>query len=141
MANVVRFSAFDDTLHDLFRGLFAQPVGLEAGGAPARFKVDVTEDENSYTLRAEMPGVKKDDITITIDGDEVAISAEVKNETEVKDSDRILHAERYYGKVHRAFTLGQDVDEAGAQASYTDGVLQLTLPKKAAAASRRITIN
>lgn len=141
MATMVRQSPFDETFNDLLRGFFVRPIGLETGGAPAQFRVDVTEGEKAYTLRAEIPGVKKEDISITIDGDEVAISAEIKNEKEVKDGERVLRAERHYGKVSRAFALGQEVDEATAQAKYADGVLVLTLPKKAAAAAKRITIN
>ena len=140
MANIARFSPFDESFNDLLRGFFVRPVGLETGGAPAQFKVDVTEDEKAYTLRAEIPGVKKEDINITIDGDEVAISAEVRNERDVKEGERVLRAERSYGKVYRAFALGQVVDEAGVQAKYADGVLQLMLPKKAAVASKRINI-
>ena len=140
MANISRFSEFDDTFNDLLRGFIVRPVGLEPGARPVQFKVDVTEDEKSYTLRAEIPGVKKEDISITIDGDQVAISAEVRNEKEVKDGERVLRAERYYGKVYRAFALEQAVDATVAQARYADGVLQLTLPKKAAAASKRVTI-
>lgn len=84
--------------------------------------------------------MKKDDINITIDGDTVAISAEVKHEKDVKNGDRVLRSERHYGKLYRAFTLGQAVDEAGAAAKYADGVLELTLPKKAAVQAKRITI-
>ena len=84
--------------------------------------------------------MKKDDINVTIDGDTVAITAEVKNEKEVKDGERVLRTERHYGKLYRAFTLGQAVDEDAAQAKYADGVLELTLPKKAAAQAKRITI-
>ena len=139
MANITRF---DEAFDDLLRGFFVRPVGYE-GGAPqqvAPFRVDVSEDENSYTIRAEIPGVKKDDINISIDSDQVAISAEVKNEKEAKDGERVLRQERYYGKVHRAFQLGQTVDENVANAKYADGVLELTLPKKAAASAKRITI-
>jgi len=100
----------------------------------------VSENEKAYTLRAELPGVKKEDINVTIDGDTVAISAEVKSEKDVKNGDRVLRAERYYGKVYRAFTLGQAVEEAGTHAKYADGVLELTLPKKAAVQAKRITI-
>ena len=141
MANIARFTPFDDAFNDLLRGFFVRPVGLETSVAPAQFKVDVTEDGKAYTLRAEIPGVNKEDINITIDGDQVAISAEVRNEKDIKDGERVLRAERHYGKVYRAFSLGQVVDEAGAQAKYADGVLQLTLPKKAAVASKRITVN
>jgi HSP20 family protein len=140
MANIARFTPFDETFNDFLRGFFVRPVGLETGDAPAQFKVDVTEDEKTYTLRAEIPGVKKEDINVTIDGDQVAISAEVRNEKEVKEGGRVLRAERHYGKLYRAFALGQAVDEAGAEAKYADGVLRLTLPKKDAVASRRITV-
>jgi HSP20 family protein len=141
MANLTRFSAVDDSLDDFFRGFFVRPVNYEGGtSGVAQFRVDVTENDNAYILRAEIPGVKKDDIQITIDGDTVAIGAEVKNEKDVKNGDRVLRTERFYGKVYRAFTLGQSVDEAGAAAKYSDGVLELTLPKKAAVQAKRITI-
>ena len=141
MANLTRFSAVDDPFDDFFRGFFVRPVNYEGGAsAVAQFRVDVTENDNAYTLRAEIPGVKKDDIQITIDGDTVAIGAEVKNEKDVKNGDRVLRTERFYGKVYRAFTLGQSVDETGAAAKYSDGVLELTLPKKAAVQAKRITI-
>ena len=71
----------------------------------------------------------------------MAISAEVKQEKDVKNGDRVLRSERYYGKLYRAFTLGQAVEEAGTSAKYADGVLELTLPKKAAAARHQIEIH
>jgi len=140
MANITRFNPFDDTIEDLFRGFFVRPVSFEGPAGAAQFRVDVSENDNAYTLRAEIPGVKKEDISVTIDGDTVAIGAEVKNEKEVKNGDRVLRAERYYGKVYRAFTLGQAVEEAATAAKYANGVLELTLPKKAAVQAKRITI-
>ncbi len=140
MANITRFNPLDDAFDELFRGFFVRPVSFEGQTPPAQFRVDVTENDGAYTLHAEIPGVRKDDISITIDGDQVAIGAEVKKEKDVKDGERVLRSERYYGKVYRAFTLGQPVDEAGASAKYTEGVLELTLPKKAATAAKRITI-
>lgn len=140
MANITRFNPLDDAFDDLFRGFFVRPVNFESPVAPAQFRVDVTENDSLYTLRAEIPGIRKDDINITIDGDQVAISAEVKNEKDVKDGERVLRSERYYGKVSRAFTLGQPVDESGASARYVDGVLELKLPKKAAVSAKRIAI-
>jgi HSP20 family protein len=134
---------FDEAFDDLLRGFFVRPVSFEGGSgqaAPAQFRVEVGENEQAYVLRAEIPGVKKDDINISIDGDQVAISAEVKNEKEVKDGERVLRSERYYGKLYRAFALGQPVDENGAGAKYTDGILELTLPKKAATQAKRIAI-
>ena len=140
MANITRYSPLDDAFDDLFRGFFVRPVSYEAPAGAAQFRVDVSEDEKAYTLRAEIPGVKKEDINVTIDGDTVAITAEVKHEKDVKNGDRVLRSERYYGKLYRAFTLGQAVEEAGTGAKYVDGVLELTLPKKAAVQAKRITI-
>jgi len=141
MVNITRFNPFEDGFDELVRGFFVRPVGYEnQGTAVHQFRVDVSENDNSYVMRAEIPGVKKDDIQITIEGDQVAISAEVKNEKEIKDGERVLRAERHYGKAYRAFTLGQTVDEATASARYSDGVLELTLPKKAATSAKRITI-
>ncbi len=140
MANITRFSPFDDAFDELFRGFFVRPISFEGPGAPAQFRADVTENDTAYTMRAELPGLKKDDINITIDGDQVAVSAEVKKEKGVKDGERVLRSERYYGKVYRAFTLGQPVDEAAADAKYENGVLELTLPKKAATNAKRITV-
>jgi HSP20 family protein len=140
MANLTRFNPFDDTIDDLFRGFFVRPLSYDVPAGAAQFRVDVSENENAYTLRAEIPGVKKNDINITIDGDTVAIGAEVRNEKEVKNGDRVLRSERHYGKVYRAFTLGQAVDETAAEAKYNDGVLELTLPKKAVAQAKRVTI-
>ena len=87
--------------------------------------MDVTENDKEYQVLAELPGVKKEEISITINGNEVAVSAEVKHEKDVKNGETVLRAERYYGKIQRAFTLGQEVDEATAQAKYNDGVLEL----------------
>jgi len=140
MANIARFSPFDETFDDLFRGFLVRPVSYDSPVAVAQFRVDVSENDGAYTLRAEIPGVNKEDISITIDGDTVAIGAEVKNEKNVKNGERVLRSERYYGKVYRAFTLGQAVDEAGTNAKYANGVLELTLPKKAAVQAKRITI-
>jgi HSP20 family protein len=140
MANVTRF---DEAFDDLLRGFFVRPVSFDGGqaaGQTGQFRVDVSENETAYTIRAEIPGVKKDDINISIDGDQVAITAEVKNEKEAKEGERTLRRERYYGKVQRAFQLGQPVDENSASARYVDGVLELTLPKKAATSARRISI-
>jgi HSP20 family protein len=140
MANLIRYNPVDDAFDDLFRGFFMRPVRME--GAPeVQMKLDVKEDDKSYTVHAEIPGVKKDDINVTIDGNQVAISAEVKNEKEVKEGEKVLRSERYYGKVSRAFTLAQEVDEAVSQAKYNDGVLELTLPKKAAVKSKRLAIS
>jgi len=139
MTNILRYRPADDTFDDLFRGFFMRPVRFD-GQQEIQIKIDVSEDEKAYTVRAEIPGVKKEDINVNINGSQVAISAEVKNEKEVKEGERILRNERYYGKVSRAFTLTEDVDETSAQAKYNNGVLELSLPKKIAAKSKSLTI-
>jgi HSP20 family protein len=144
MANITRFGPIEDAFDELFRGFFVRPVSFEGPGtaaaSAAQFRVDVTENDKAYTVHAEIPGVKKEDISITIDGDHVAIGAEVKKEKDVRNGERLLRTERYYGKVYRAFTLEQAVDEATAQAKYENGVLEVTLPKKAVVAAKRISV-
>jgi len=138
MANIVRYDPFDDLFDDIFRGFVVGPVGFEA--ANRRMKVDVAEQNGEYKVLAELPGVKKEDIKVNIDGDEVSITAEARAERDEKDGERVLHSERYFGKVSRAFRLGQEIDEERASAKYADGVLELTLPKKATAAAKQLTI-
>lgn len=140
MVNIARFSPLDNAFDQLFRGFLVRPVNLEEQDTAAKFRVDISESDKAYTVHAELPGVNKNDIQISIDGDQVAISAETKTEKEVKEGERVLRTERYTGKFYRAFALGSVIDEAAANAKYADGVLELTLPKKAAAAAKRITI-
>lgn len=140
MANMTRLSPIEDAFDELFRGFFVRPVSFEGPTAAAQFRVDVAENDKAYVIQAEIPGVKKEDIGITIDGEHVAISAEVKREKDARNGDRQLRTERYYGKVYRAFTLEQAVDEATAQAKYENGVLEVTLPKRAVVAAKRITV-
>jgi len=142
MLNVNRYKPFDDSFDELLRGFFVRPVAFEGAPQAAQaIRIDVREDENAYTVHAEIPGIKKEDIHVTIDNEQVAISAEIRNEREVKEGERVLRAERHYGKYYRAFALGQAVDQEKAVARYADGVLELTLPKKAAASSKRLAIN
>ena len=142
MANITRYDPFslDDVFDDFFKGFFVRPVRYE-GQTEMQIKMDVKEDEKSYVVHAEIPGVKKDDINVAIDGNQVSISAEVKKETEKKEGEEVLRSERYYGKVSRLFTLGHEVDESHAEAKFTDGVLELTLPKKAASQAKKLAIH
>jgi HSP20 family protein len=141
MSNITRYDPFNDLVDDLFKGFFVRPMVYEGRGeAPLRMKVDVAEKNGAYLVTAELPGVRKEDIRIEIDGAQVTLSAEVKREKEIEKDERVLHSERVYGKASRSFTLPQELDEAKADAKFRDGVLELTLPKKAAAARRQITI-
>jgi HSP20 family protein len=146
MANISRYDPFSLTrtdpfgdIDDLFKGFFMRPVMFE-GQPQMQIKMDVKEDDNAYTVHADIPGVKKEDIHVSIEGNQVSISAETKTEKEEKKGEKVLRSERYFGKVERSFTLAHDVDEAKAQAKYADGVLELTLPKKPATAGKKLAI-
>lgn len=139
MANILRYRPIDDTFDDLFRGFFMRPVRFD-GQQDIQLKMDVSEDDKAYTVHAEIPGVRKEDINVSIDGNQLAINAEVKNEKEVKEGEKVLRSERYFGRISRTLALPQDVDEASAQAKYNNGVLELLLPKRTAAKTRSITI-
>lgn len=136
MSNVSRY----DPLDDFFRGFFVRPVEYGSPAEAPTVKIDVKEQEKAFVVHAEMPGIKKEDIHVHIDGPVVSISAERKQEKEAKDGERVLRTERYFGKVSRSFQLGQDIDDTQATAKFTDGVLELTLPKKAATQAKRLTI-
>jgi HSP20 family protein len=140
MATLTRYTPFDETFDDLFKGFFVRPVSLDNQPATRQARMDVTEDDGAYTVRAEIPGVKKEDINVTIDGNQVAITAEVRHNHEDKPGEKVLRSERYHGKVYRAFSLARDLDEASAQAKYNDGVLELRLPKKAVVSAKKLSI-
>lgn len=138
MHNLIRLDPYADAAFDnLFRGVFRP---LRAESEPAPIKLDVAEQNGSYVVRAEIPGVGKDDIQVSIEGNQVTIGAEVKRESETGEGQRVLHSERYFGSVHRSFTLPVEIDEATSAAKYENGVLELTLAKKAAQAGRKLTI-
>lgn len=132
---------FNDSFDAAMRHFFS-PAQLEGTQMPAlKMRVDVTESDNAYKVKADIPGVKKEDISVRIDGNVVQIDAEAKREKEEKgEGDKVLRSERYYGAVSRSFSLADDVDEDKVEAKYADGVLSLTLPKKAAPASKKIAV-
>lgn len=138
MANIVRRDPFDIAFRDFFRNM-PRPMTFELEATSPEIRLDLKETEKAYTVHAEIPGVKKEDIEVSIDGNLVTIRAEVKREKEEK-GETMLRSERYYGSVGRSFTLAADVDEKAAIARYSDGVLELTLPKKPGGATRRLEI-
>jgi len=146
MANLMRYDPFGlartdpfADIDDLFKGFFVRPVMFE-GQPQMEIRMDLKEDDKAYMVHADIPGVKKEDIQVSIDGNRVSISAETRVEKEEKEGKKVLRSERYCGKVARSFTVAHDVDEAKAQAKYTDGVLELTLPKKAGTATKKLAI-
>jgi HSP20 family protein len=141
MANINLYDPFADAgFDDLFRGFF-RPVRVNQQQAgQVTIRMDVTEAEAGYVVHAEIPGVRKEDIHVAIEGNQVTISAEIKKETEVKDGERELRRERSYGSAYRSFTLPADLDEDRSTARYENGILELTLAKKPAAAGRKLAI-
>lgn len=144
--NLSRFNPFADVARfDPMRSI--EEMMQEFGMAPWRgkesapmIKMDVSETEKDYTVKAEIPGCKKEDITVSIDGNVVSIRAETKSEHEESKNGSLVRSERYYGQQYRSFTLSQEVDDAKAEARYADGVLELRLPKKPGTGGRQISI-
>lgn len=128
-----------DPFDDAFRNFLRPWASREVAQAPD-IKVDLTESDGDYKVKAEIPGVRKEDIQIDIDDNKVSISAEVKKESEEKKDDRVIRAERQYGYASRSFWLDKAVDQSKAIAKYENGVLALTLPKKAETSSKRLKI-
>ena len=147
MANITRFDPFRElSSFDPFRNLedwFPVQRGrtwLRDLPAGPEIKMDVTEDERAYHVKAELPGVKKEDINVAIDGNQVSISAEARQEKEQKKGEKVLRSERYYGSQTRSFSLMHEVDQAKAEAKYVDGVLELTLPKKGSTPAKKLNV-
>ena len=129
-----------DPMDDMFRG-FMRPWRAEMTQRAPQIKLDVNENEGNFLIKAEMPGVRKEDIDVRIDGNQVTISAELKKESDEKKEGRVIRSERQYGYASRSFTLSCAVDETKANAKMQDGVLNLTLPKKTTTSSRRLPIS
>lgn len=128
-----------DPMDDTFRN-FMRPWRIETANVTPRIRIDVSELDGSYMVKAEIPGVRKEDIDVRVDGAMVTISAQVQSEKQEKDNGRILRQERQQGFSSRSFSLACPVDEARANASYKDGILELKLPKKAEASTKRLAI-
>ncbi|HTH60865.1 MAG TPA: Hsp20/alpha crystallin family protein [Paraburkholderia sp.] len=147
MSNMTRYDPFSiEPVTDLFQGLFrplrdlAGPDAGSGAGTLSPMKVDVTESDTAYTVKAELPGIDKNDIDVQIEGNVVSIRAHVERNKEEKEGERVLRRERYSGSFSRSFTLAGDVDGDQASARYQDGVLSLTLPKKASSGQKRLPI-
>jgi HSP20 family protein len=138
LSELTRFSQWEDPFDSMMRRML-RPVRARADEA-IDIAIDVNENDNGYFVRADIPGVNKDDISVSIDGSQVSISAQMKKETEKKEGEKVLRTERYCGSMMRSFSLPTDVDAAKADAKYSDGVLELTLPKKTGGGSKRLAI-
>ena len=135
---LARSSLFDDFFKDVAPGFYVKP--LHGDPLPAQIKVDVKETPAAYTVLAELPGVPKEDIHVTVEGNVVTLRAEVKQEDRQTEGEKVLRKERYYGALTRSFQMPQDIDDSAAKAKFDNGVLQLTLLKKVTVAGQRLNI-
>jgi HSP20 family protein len=132
---------FDELFNDFFNraGWVANTRNGELPAA-VRAKMDVVDQGDKYAVAVDLPGVRKENIQVSIDGSRVAITADSKSEKEVKNGAKLLHTERFATSYARSFELPVEVTEEGADASFEDGVLRLTLPKRAQAVAKRLTV-
>lgn len=139
-ALINRGSFLDDFFRDVAPGFYVKPLHGDPLPNAAQIKVDVKEDDRTYTVHAEIPGVAKEDIHVSLDGNLVTLRAEVKQQDSQTKEEKLLRSERYYGAVSRSFQLPTDIDQAESKAKYDNGVLTLTLHKRAGGRSKRLTI-
>lgn len=139
---LARWGFFGDDFDRVFEGLVRPPRWVEEAQAddlvPA---MDIRERENEYVVRTDLPGVKKDDIQITLENGVLTITAETRSEKEEKEDGQVLRQERRYGKYVRSLRLGSQVDGNKLKAGYKDGVLELVLPKAEAVKPKKITVD
>jgi len=149
MSNITRFDPFTELtrfdpfldIDDVFNRYMMRPMLRGGMESEPQIKMDVKEVDGEYRIDAEIPGVKKDDIHVTVEGKRVSISAEIKQEKEVKEGERLIRCERSYGMTSRSFNLAEEVDQSKVQAKYNNGILELTLPKKPSTARKEISIS
>ncbi|MHB1511629.1 MAG: Hsp20/alpha crystallin family protein [Acidiferrobacter sp.] len=127
----------DNLLEGFFRPLRRRTEGGATGVVPA---MDVTERENEYLIRMDMPGVNREDIDITLAEGVLTICGEVRRQHEERSGDRVIREERCYGKLSRSVRLGSHIDEKKVTANYKDGVLELMLPKAEEVKPKKISV-
>lgn len=104
-------------------------------------RCDVSENDQAYLIKAEIPGVKKEDIKVDVNGNKVSIAVETQQVNEQKEGERTIRSEIYRGQMYRSFTLEHEVDDSKTEARYHDGILEMTLPKKAGRTGQKIEIH
>lgn len=131
-ALINRGHIFDDFFRDIAPGFYVRPLHGDPLPSPNQIKIDVKETDKVYTVHAEVPGVSKEEIHVSLDGNVVTLRAEIKQEDSSNKDEKMLRSERYYGEVSRSFQLPVDINIAEATAKYDNGVLTLMLPKRQA---------
>jgi HSP20 family protein len=127
---ITRGSLFDDFFKDIAPGFYVRPLHGDGLPSPSQIKVDVKETDGGYTVQAEVPGVPKEDIHVSIEGNVVSLRAEVRQHDQKTEGEKVLRSERYFGSVARSFAAARRCGRRQAKAKYDNGVLTLTLPKK-----------
>lgn len=147
MANLTRFDPLHLTRFEPFQDMFGNMLPsvplrpLWERIAEPQIPVSIMETDKEFQLTAEIPGAHKEDIDVHIYENQVTINADMKEEKVAGMEGKLLCNERCTGKVSRSIRLPQDIDDQGAQAKYSDGVLQLTLPKKASSMAKHLAIH
>ncbi|MDO5653710.1 MAG: Hsp20/alpha crystallin family protein [Brachymonas sp.] len=137
---MARGGLFDEFFKDVAPGFFIKPLHGDPLPAASQIRVDVKENDKEFAVHAEIPGVSKQDIQVSVEGSIVTLRAEIKQQDKQSEGEKTLRSERYYGAVARSFQLPVDIDEAAAKARYENGVLMLTLPKKVSSAPQKLVI-
>ncbi len=131
-----------DELDNMFEGFFRPARWVEEEASEGLFpRLDVTERDGEFVVTAELPGVKREDVDISIENGVLTISAETRSETEEKEGERVLRQERRYGKYLRSLRLGKEIDDHKVKATLRDGVLELVLPKAEAVKPKKISVD
>ncbi len=130
-----------DSIWDMDDRFMMRPMLRRGVQLEPQIKMDIKEADGKYLVNADIPGVEKDDIHVSVDGNRVSISAEVRQEKDIKEGERVIRSERSYGMAARSFSLADEVDESKVHAKYANGVLELTLPKKYGTARKEIAIS
>lgn len=134
-----RLDRVENFLPEMLRR-WARPLQLlDETELPADIRVDITENDKEYLVTAEIPGAKKEDVRVSIDGSYVSIAADI-NKDEERKSGRSIVRETFRGSVSRGFSLASEVDDKNAVAKLEDGILRLTLPKREGASQKLLKI-
>jgi len=133
---------FGRMVENMFQDFFAPLAqgGRMLGEGLSVPRLDVSENEQAFEVHAELPGVRKEDIKVSIDGQQVIIEGECQQANEQRQGEQVVYSERSTRRYQRIFTLPSEVDDATAEAKLENGILMLTLPKKQGNAARRLTI-
>ncbi len=137
---VTRNSIFDNFFDEMAPSFLMRPLHGEALPSAGQIKIDVNEKDDKFYINAEIPGVAKEDIDLSITGDIVSISAEIAQHDEQKENNKVLRSERYFGSVSRSFQLPDKVKVDAAEASYENGILKLVLPKETGSERKKLEI-